>query len=192
MCAGYAQDPETIFYCHGFGSCFDTTSDKVSILSQLAPVAGTTVDYTQMPERVFSEFSCSIQALNISLIVGTSMGGFFASWLASSFGLPFVAINPAIDPSRSLRKHIGDGLTYFGNPYTLSAAVVDAYAGLPFRTDGKGLVAVDLADEVIDSEETLTLVKGKLPTAVFGGGSHRFDHMTELLPRLRDFQTNFW
>lgn len=188
MRAGHDQDPETIFYCHGFGSCFDPASDKVSILSRLSPVAGRTVDYTQIPEHVFSEFAGSIQALNISLIVGTSMGGFFAAWLGSALGLPFVAINPAIDPGRSLRKHIGDGLTYFGSPYTLSATVVDAYVGLPFRMDGTGLVAVDRGDEVIDPEETLTFVEGKLPTAVFDGGSHRFDHMSDLLPRLGDLQ----
>ena len=174
-----------IFYCHGFASCFEPTKEKVTALSTLAPVQGLTVDYTLSPGFVFRSYAEAITLTRCTLLVGTSLGGFFAAWLGSELGLPFVAINPAIAPSRSLRKYIGAGRTFFETDYLLRPEVVDAYMVLPFRLDGHGLIALDLGDEVINSSETQTSVGSTLPVLTFEGGSHRFDHMAALLPEIR-------
>lgn len=116
--------------------------------------------------------------------MGTSLGGFFAAWVGSELNLPFVAINPAIRPGRSLRAYLGEGVTHFGAPFLLTEGVVDAYRDLTFRTDGPGRVALDIGDEVISSRETLTEVCDQLPTLTFPGGSHRFEHMDALVAHL--------
>lgn len=175
-----------IMYCHGFASHFDPSKDKVQMLSQLAPVIGVTVDYTRPPEEVFNALALPLAHGPHTLIVGTSMGGFYAAWLGSELDLPFFAINPAIAPGTSLRKHIGAGMTYFGSAFDLKAEVVDAYNDLPFRTDGQGQVVVDLGDEVINPQVTITAVGNKLPVITFPGGSHRFDHMREIADYIRD------
>jgi len=171
-----------ILYCHGFASYFDPSKDKVHGLSTLAPVDGVTVDYTRMPNDVFDAFATAMSAPRNTLIIGTSLGGFFAAWLGSALGLPFIAINPAIRPATSLRRHVGAGRTYFGKPFVLNQAVVDAYGNLPFRMDGAGTVVLDLGDDVIDAEATRVAVGDRLPLIAFPGGSHRFDHLAELLP----------
>jgi uncharacterized protein len=173
------------FYCHGFGSHFDPAKDKVAILASLAPVHGITVDYTRPPAEVFAHYAAFLQDGRATLIVGTSMGGFFAAWLGSELGLPFLAINPAIAPALSLRKHVGHGTTHFGTPFYLGREVVEAYEELPFRLDGHGEIALDLADEVIDAKATIAFVNETLPVRTFDGGSHRFDHMRDLLPHIR-------
>jgi predicted esterase YcpF (UPF0227 family) len=176
---------QRILYCHGFASNFDPEKDKVRALATLAPVDGVTVDYTRPPADVFATFSGAMAAPKNTLIVGTSMGGFFAAWLGCELGLPFIAINPAISPAKSLRKHIGAGRTHFGAPFLLSQEVVDAYAGLNFRLDGDGTIVLDLGDEVIDPQETIAAVENRLPFIDFSGGSHRFDHMKALLPTIQ-------
>ena len=40
-------------------------------------------------------------------IVGSSLGGFYASWLAERLGVRAVVINPSVDPTRNLSQHVG-------------------------------------------------------------------------------------
>lgn len=177
-----APEVQRILYCHGFASHFDPDKDKPRGLATLAPVDGVTVDYTRMPTAVFDAFAAAMTAPRNTLIVGTSMGGFFAAWLGSALGLPFVAINPAITPAVTLQRHVGAGQTHFGAPFVLSQAVVDAYADLPFRLDGAGTIVLDRGDAVIDAQATRAAVGDRLPVIAFPGGSHRFDHLPDLLP----------
>ena len=171
---------DRIFYCHGFASHFDANKDKVRALSTAAIVDGNTVDYTLPPHQVLESFQKALSARRNYLVVGTSMGGFFAAWLGTELGLPYVAINPAVTPSHSLRKHIGEGGTHYGKRFTLREETGEAYNTLPFRIDGQGLVALDMGDKVVDPQVTLEAIDGNLPVVTFPGGSHRFDHMHKL------------
>ena len=40
-------------------------------------------------------------------IVGSSLGGFYATWLAERLDVPAVLINPAVNPLKNLEKHVG-------------------------------------------------------------------------------------
>ena len=96
-----------------------------------------------------------------------------------------MAINPAVTPSRSLLKHIGEGATHYGTRFTLREETVEGYNALPFRMDGQGLVALDMGDKIIDPQKTLQVVGDTLPVVTFPGGSHRFDHMHKLTAVIR-------
>ena len=41
-------------------------------------------------------------------VCGSSLGGFYATWLAEQAGCKAVLLNPAIDPARDLAGHIGE------------------------------------------------------------------------------------
>ena len=41
-------------------------------------------------------------------VVGSSLGGFYATWLAAQTGCRAVLINPAVHPTRDLEKYIGE------------------------------------------------------------------------------------
>jgi len=175
---------KTVLYCHGFASRFEPEKPKIRALGRVGPVIGASVDYTRPPQEVFEAHAAPLRGAEAPLIVGTSLGGFFAAWLGCELGLPFVAINPAIRPGRSLRAYLGEGVTHFGEPFLLAEAVVDAYRDLPFRTDGTGRVVLDMGDGVISSRETLMEVCDRIPVLTFPGGSNRFDHMEELVDLL--------
>lgn len=174
-----------IVYVHGFGSTFDPCKPKIKALATLMRVQGVTVDYTHPPAEVFETFANLLRAGEPALIVGTSLGGFFAAWLGAELRLPFIAINPSIKPAVTLQRYVGDGMTHSGRPFHLSAAVVAAYADLPFRMDGFGEVVLDAGDTVLDASATMALVAGHLPVTCYDGGSHRFDHMPDFVARLR-------
>ena len=41
-------------------------------------------------------------------VIGSSLGGFYASVVAERFGCPAVLLNPAVNPARDLARHIGE------------------------------------------------------------------------------------
>jgi predicted esterase YcpF (UPF0227 family) len=176
-----------ILYIHGFGSDFDPTGRKLSALSTIGEVAGINLDYTD-PQCVFTSLNHFITADDFDVIVGTSLGGYLAGVLGTRREIPFVSINPAIDPHITLRKYLGTHLGYTGKEYTLTEEVVRAYAEDKFEAiapKGRGLVLLDMGDDVLDSTETLARLSPSIQVVTFPGGSHRFDHIMESLDLIK-------
>jgi len=169
----------SLYYLHGFASHFDITSSKIHTLAKLGSVRGHNIDYTLPAEDVIEDSLDKLMQVNPDTIVGTSMGGWLAAILAVEAGIPFVAHNPVIDPSKTLKHYIGKGQDYQGSPYELTPAVVDSY--YPIMENGQGLILVDQGDEVIDWRETHEALDGYYPVQSFPGGSHRFEHMEDAL-----------
>lgn len=171
----------SILYCHGWGSHFDPRKNKIRALAKILPVDGITVDYTLHPQVVFEMYAARLKLHPEALVVGTSLGGFYAAWLGAEFDRPFIAINPAIAPSTTLRTYIGHGVNHVGEAFELTEDCVRAYDAFSFRLDGQGTIVLDMGDEILDAQVTLDFVSGRLPVVAFEGGSHRFDHMAELI-----------
>lgn len=45
-------------------------------------------------------------------VIGSSLGGFYATAVAESEGCPAVLLNPAVDPARDLQAHVGEQRQY--------------------------------------------------------------------------------
>ncbi|KXS55547.1 MAG: hypothetical protein AWU57_109 [Marinobacter sp. T13-3] len=174
----------SLYYLHGFASHFDITSSQIHTLAELGPVRGHNIDYTMPAEDVIEDSLDKLMQVNPDVIVGTSMGGWLAGILATEASMPFVAINPVVDPSKALKNHIGTGQDYQGSPYELTQSVVETYYTL--TQNGHGLILLDKGDEVIDWRETYEALNGYYPVHTFAGGSHRFEHMQEALGLIRE------
>ncbi|NCP84739.1 MAG: hypothetical protein GW823_07555 [Bacteroidetes bacterium] len=66
-------------------------------------------------------------------------------------------------------------------------STVDAYG--TFAEGGHGLILLDLEDEVLDSRKTKEQLEKKYGVVTFEGGNHRFTHLKESLPLIRN---SFW
>ncbi|MEP3562754.1 MAG: YqiA/YcfP family alpha/beta fold hydrolase [Marinobacter sp.] len=172
------------YYLHGFGSRFDPTNRKITTLAKLGSVRGHNIDYMQPAEEVIEDSLDKLMQVNPDLIVGTSMGGWLAGVLGAETGIPFVAINPVVDPSRTLKPLIVEGEDLQGNPCELTAATVASY--YPFVQSGGGIVLLDQGDEFIPWRETFEALDGYYPVHTFPGGNHRFTHMEESLALIRE------
>ena len=93
-----------IFYIHGWGSTFSPESEKIQTLMELGTVRGPNLDYPAGFRGVMGQCRAMLMDDDYDVIIGTSLGGYTASHLAPTAGLPFVAINPAVDPPHSLGK----------------------------------------------------------------------------------------
>jgi len=177
---------KNIAYIHGWASCYDPDSDKIRILKECFNVSGITIDYAQDRDQTIQELFEFISDNDIDVIIGTSFGGYWAAILGNMTGIPFVSINPAVDPAKALVKYVGKGTTYYGKEYDLTQEIIQQFGGHVFPEYGNGMILLDQDDEVIDSNETKIKLSNYHPI-MFEGGSHRFDHMRESIPLIKKF-----
>ncbi|WP_461162185.1 YqiA/YcfP family alpha/beta fold hydrolase [Simplicispira piscis] len=109
-------------------------------------------------------------------VVGSSLGGFYASWVARHAGCPSVLLNPAVDPARDLARHIGEQ-TVWHNPqerFFFLPEYVDELQALDQRgldPGGPELAIIAKGDEVLDWREMVA----RYPQAevhLLEGGDH--------------------
>lgn len=174
-----------ILYIHGFGSRFDPLSEKVVELSKLGKVEGIDIDWTENSADNVVRIGTAVRATEADLLVGTSMGGWGAAAAGAILGIPFVAINPSINPRETLSRYVGAGSNYDGVPYYLSEETVRKY--FPIPKSGCGLILLDEGDEVLPYEETVEALRMHYDINTFEGGSHRFEHMEQALPIIENF-----
>jgi predicted esterase YcpF (UPF0227 family) len=97
-------------------------------------------------------------------IVGSSLGGFYATWLAERFGCRAVLINPAVDPLKDLDKHVGVTSAWHSDePFEFKREYIDELAGLRVaritRPERYFLLAAT-GDEVLDYRDMVAHYAG--------------------------------
>lgn len=177
-----------IIYIHGFNSGGNT--EKVKILrSKFDDVEA--IDLPHNPDAAIAALSDLIDAAedkNI-VLVGSSLGGFYAHYLSKEYGLKCVLINPSTHPLKTLSRHIGHHTNYVtGVEYEFTEADVFATGKFYVYPEDDPLVptvvCLDMADEVLDSAATAEAFKETAKVITFEGGNHRFTHMEEILPEI--------
>jgi predicted esterase YcpF (UPF0227 family) len=93
-------------------------------------------------------------------VVGSSLGGFYASWLSQHLGCPAVLINPAVHPSRDLAKYIGEQAAWHDPAQSIffDAAYIHELQALELQAPNPRpltLALIAKGDEVLDWREML-------------------------------------
>lgn len=91
-------------------------------------------------------------------IMGSSLGGFYASWLSAKLNCPAVLLNPAVYPARDLANYIGEHPVwhdptqkiFFDAAYVHELAELEA---LPPMAQPLTLALIAQGDEVLDWRE---------------------------------------
>ena len=179
-----------ILYVHGFGSCYDASNPKIVELSKLGKVFGVDLNYCDSQEKNQKIIYDSLIKDDIDLLVGTSMGGYMVHKIANKYSIPYVMINPAINPSETLKKYEGSGVDHKERKYNLTKETISNFKHMQENWGrAPGLLLLDLDDDVIDAKETIKLFLDSkwVDTFSWSSGSHRFDHMSESVPIIEDF-----
>jgi predicted esterase YcpF (UPF0227 family) len=123
------------------------------------------------------------------LLVGSSMGGFWARYLAPELGAGMVLINPAMHPETDLLNLVGVNKNLAtGEEYVLTAEQVKGlarYVVPKCDPNVPTLVLLDEADEILDYREAEAFYRECGRVIVYPGGSHQFDHLDQALPEIR-------
>jgi uncharacterized protein len=123
-------------------------------------------------------------------LVGSSLGGYYATWLAERHDLRAVLINPAVVAHLSLEQFVGPQKNlYTGEAFEFTRAHVDELRALQVpalsRPDRYWLL-VEQGDEVLDYRQAVERYAGARQT-VLPGGDHSFTRWNEYLDAIVEF-----
>jgi predicted esterase YcpF (UPF0227 family) len=120
-------------------------------------------------------------------LIGSSLGGYYATWLAERLGCRAVLLNPAIHPARDLRAHVGRQPVFFSDDeidfrpeFLAELAALD----VPVTKPERYFLLAATGDTVIDCREMVNKYAGARQH-VIEGSNHELtdfaDHIDEVL-----------
>ena len=127
-----------------------------------------------------------------SAVIGSSLGGFYATVLAERRGWPAVLLNPAVNPARDLAKHIGETTAWHSDePFFFRPEFVAQLQSLTpaaITRPERYFAVIAKGDELLDWREMRSRYAG-CRIKLLEGGDHAlsdFDaHLPEVLAFLR-------
>lgn len=184
----------SILYIHGFNS--SPASLKARQLTRVMRNLGLEEQLRvpalhHHPRQAVVQLEAAIVGLGRPLLVGSSLGGYYATFLAERHGLKALLINPAVAPHRLL---LGDYLgpqTNFhtGEVWQLTEAHVAALAELevpPPRDAGRYRVWLQSGDETLDYRRAEAYYQA-CSLDIQAGGDHSYQGFAGRIPELLAF-----
>jgi predicted esterase YcpF (UPF0227 family) len=183
-----------IIYLHGFNS--GPQSTKAQLLKRTLEERGLGARFAcpQLPHHpdeaiALVERGIAGRPAGPVTLVGSSLGGFYATYLAEKLAVRAVLINPAVKPQRDLESYLGvQRNLYSGAEYELTRGHIDAWRRLDTPTihPERYLLLVETGDEVLDYREAVWKYAG-CRQVVVEGGDHSLASFPEHLPLILEF-----
>jgi len=128
---------------------------------------------------------------NRMAVIGSSLGGFYATWLAAQRGCKAVLLNPAIDPARDLAKYIGEQTAWHdpAERFFFDAEFVGELSALevgPLPHPERVWALIAKGDEVLDWREMTARYPGA-QQVLLEEGDHALSNFEAYLPQVLEF-----
>ncbi|MEO8717837.1 MAG: YqiA/YcfP family alpha/beta fold hydrolase [Burkholderiales bacterium] len=183
-----------IIYLHGFNS--SPRSHKAQVLAQLMAERGLSARCAcPVLPPLAADAIAAIEALMARhagmryCFLGSSLGGYYATYLAEKHAQKAVLVNPAIEPHIGLRAYLGEQKNlHTGEPYALTEAHLQDWRRLwlPQITPARYLLIVETGDEVLDYRQAVARYRDA-EQVVVQGGDHSLQSFPQHLPRILAF-----
>jgi len=181
-----------IVYLHGFNS--SPQSHKAQVLKRCMEDRGLGAQYACPALPVSARAALALIERTVGgkgavCYLGSSLGGFYATYMVEKHGGKAVLINPAIDPHVGLRAYLGAQKNlYTGEPYELTERHLDEWRAsyVPTLTPSRYLLLVETGDEVLDYRRAVERYAGA-EQVVVQGGDHSLQSFPTQLPRILAF-----
>jgi len=182
-----------ILYLHGF--CSSPASWKSRLLAEVLQAQGHDDCFfcpalSHVPFEAIAQAEALINGQNGPLtLVGSSLGGYYATWLAEQFGLRAVLINPAVVAPLSLDEFIGTQTNlYTGESFEFTSGHIEQLRALevPHIIPERYLLMLETGDALLDYRQAVVRYAG-CRQLVLEGGDHSFTRFPDLLPQLLEF-----
>lgn len=176
-----------LLYIHGFAS--SAHSKKAQVLRQHFPEVYAP-SLSHIPTLAVETLEEFIRALPESpLLIGSSLGGYYALYLSQRFDLSAVLINPVVQLHAPLEQVVGMNRHYFdGSQFEFTTGHLEALGdySCPNAHTEKLLLMVQLGDELIDHRVTIDFLPGTRKE-VEEGGNHAYENFDSKMELIRTF-----
>ena len=184
-----------IIYIHGFNS--SPASEKAQQFSNFCQESGkydiAVPEVSHDPQAAVTQLEALFRDAPEKpiLLVGSSLGGYYATWLAEKHQCKAALVNPAISPVKTLgeeflgpQKNLYTGLEY---EYTREHALyLDTLDINPLQYPENYLLLVQTGDEVLDYRLAIERYEGSTQIVQEGGG-HRFEQFEKMFEPMLEF-----
>jgi len=184
-----------LIYIHGFNS--SPASHKAKLLRERLVALSREALFSSpalsdLPSAAIEllQSEVGLYPASVVTLVGSSLGGFYATWLAEKFGVRAVLVNPAVTPHMGLRAYLGPQQNlYTGARYTLTEQHLRELAALdvasPTHLD-RYFLMVTTGDEVLDYRDAVRKYAGA-QQLVIQGSDHGFSDFGEHVDSVLQF-----
>ena len=180
-----------LIYIPGFNS--GPQSEKSSLLKQAFPTLTVASYDSWNPEQGYQQLNSLISKYGRQqlLLIGSSLGGFWAYQLAKQYSLDCLLINPCMSPEISLRSSIGVVENFYTHEIgVLTSEDLQKYPSYRFANpewdeSTRCIVLHEKGDEVIPYQESVTNFGKTARLKLLEGGNHRFAHTDVLINEIR-------
>ena len=123
-------------------------------------------------------------------VIGSSLGGFYATALAEQRGCRAVLLNPAVDPSRDLTRYVGEITAWHSNErFFFRAEFIDelrAISPAVLTQPDRYFAVIAKGDEVLSWVEMSARYRG-CRIRLLEGSDHSLSDFQQLLPEVVGF-----
>ena len=184
-----------LLYLHGFRSSPQSTKARMVATWVQAHRPDLTWHCPQLPPSP-REALAQLQADTAGwpeagmAVIGSSLGGFYATAMAESTGCRAVLLNPAVDPARDLARHIGETTAWHSDePFFFRAEFVAELRGMAHAAvthPERYFAVLAKGDEVLDWREMAARYDG-CSLRLLEGSDHALSDFADHLPEVTRF-----
>ena len=168
-----------LIYIHGFNSA--PSSFKARLIGERMRALGREHEYLvpalpHGPAEAMALLCDLIEQNPGAALIGSSLGGYYATWLAERHALRVVLVNPAVRPYVLLNGYLGAQKNlYTGVQYELTTQHIEELMALDVATitPERYLLLTRTGDEVLDYRLAVEKYRGA-QQQVIPGGDHGF------------------
>jgi predicted esterase YcpF (UPF0227 family) len=183
-----------LVYIHGFNS--SPASVKARQTEQWLSAHSLDIPFycpalSSEPDKAIEQLESLVESISAPVgLVGSSMGGFYATWLSEKYNVRSVLINPAVRPYEFMAEYLGENANYHtGECYILEQRHVDIAKTLEVSTISKPenlWVLLQTGDEVLDYRQAEKKYE-HCSLTIEQGGDHSFQNYQRHLPDMIKF-----
>jgi uncharacterized protein len=185
-----------LLYLHGFRSSPESTKARrvaAWIQARRADVVWACPQLPPSPRRAIERIAAATANWPLAqmAVIGSSLGGFYATAVAERTGCRAVLLNPAVDPARDLAAHVGAQKSWHDDaPFFFRAEYIDelrAIAPPPTLTRPERYLAVIAkGDELLSWREMSARYAG-CHVRLIEGSDHAISDFDAYLPEVIAF-----
>lgn len=185
-------DQPALLYVHGFNS--SPASIKARQVARLFEALGLgrrllVPALHHDPRRAIEQLEAAIAQLGRPVLMGSSLGGYYSTFLAERHDLRAVLLNPAVRVYRLAQDKVGTQQHYpSGESWELTAEHLAAFKALDVAapTASRYQVWLQTGDETLDYRDAEVHYQGS-ELHVLPGGDHGFADFARYLPAMLAF-----